>query len=163
MKKLLTIIFAFTLFCNSSFGQYAQTVKETATAMLKAKEKKDYDAYVDYFYPGDIKMRGGKAAFIKQLQVNDKQSQLMGFNINKKESLGKVSKIYKAGKELQCTIEWNIRKGRLISRWHMLGVSGDQGKTWKFILTAGLTPSQVQAMVPKFNQALTWVDYNEEI
>lgn len=41
--------------------------------MLKAKEQNDYYAYVDNFYPSDIKMRRGKAAFIKQLRSMKKK------------------------------------------------------------------------------------------
>lgn len=74
-------------------------------------------AYVDYCYPSDVKMRGGKTALIKQLQFNEKEAKLMAFNINRRESLRRVSKIYKAGKELHCTIEWNIRHSGFVSRW----------------------------------------------
>lgn len=130
--------------------------------MLKARERKDYNAYVSYFYPTEAKVRGGKANWIQQMEANDRSSKLIGI-IHTKETLGAVSKVYKAGKELHCTIEWNIRMKRFINRSHFLAISGDQGKTWKFIMTGGKTPGEVWAMVPKFNEDLTWVDFNEYI
>ncbi|SDK40127.1 hypothetical protein SAMN04487898_10882 [Pedobacter sp. ok626] len=66
-------MYSFVLFSNSSFGQYAETVRKAVTTMLKAKEQNDYYAYVDNFYPSDIKMRRGKAAFIKQLRSMKKK------------------------------------------------------------------------------------------
>ncbi len=111
-------------------------------------------------------MSGGKAKWIQLMKNNDKDLILLNLKVKTvNEYLGKVSKFYKAGKELHCTIEWILvhesPRGRSKSNGHFLGISGDQGKSWKFIMTSGKTPSEVWAMVPKFNEDLTWVDWNE--
>lgn len=160
MKKLL-LLFSLLLSFSYSFGQHAVNVKKTASAMLQADEQKDYDTYVNYFYPSELKRRGGKAKFIEQIQTNERRAKPIGYSLGK-QTLGKVSKVYKAGRELHCTIEWIKRikspEGTLVSRSHFLAISADQGKTWKFIMTDGKTPAEVWAMVPKFNEGLTWVD-----
>ncbi|RQO74704.1 hypothetical protein DBR43_04780 [Pedobacter sp. KBW06] len=163
MKKLL-LLFSLLVSFSYGFSQHAVNVKKSASAMLQADEQKDYDTYVSYFYPSELKRRGGKATFIQQIQTNERQAKPIGFSPGK-QTLGKVSKIYKAGKELHCTIEWIRRtkgpEGTLVNRSHFLAISADQGTTWKFIMTGGKTPAEVRAMVPKFNEGLTWVDTYE--
>lgn len=159
MKKTL-LLFLFLFSFNYSFAQHATNVKKTALAMLRAGEQKDYDVYISYFYPTELKYRGGKAKWIQQLKSNDKLAKLLNFTSGM-GTLGTVSKIYQAGKELHCTIEWDHIGKEVISKGHFLAISIDQGKTWKFIMTSGKTPSEVWAMVPKFNENLTWVDYDE--
>lgn len=161
MKKTL-LLFSFLLSFIYGFGQHAANVKKTALAMISASEQKDYNAYVSYFYPTEVKFRGGKEKWIQQMKVNDSNLKLVGMN-REKETLGMVSKMYKAGKELHCTIEWNIKNKKYINRYHFLAISSDQGKTWKFIMTAGKTPGEVWTMVPKFNEDLTWSDFIEEV
>ena len=165
MKKAFLIISLLLIF-NSSFAQYAAEVKKTATAMLRAEKANDYNAYVDYFYPSEIKSRGGKAKFIKGMQSREPALKAIGLTMPT-ESLGKVSKFYRAGKELHCTIEsltkFKFPDGKTsLHISHYLAISSDAaGKNWRFIMTSGKTPSQVWAMVPKFNENLTWVDYKE--
>lgn len=163
MKKTLWVIFLLLVY-NNSFAQYTAAVKKTAAAMLHAKEIKDHNAYVDYFYPSEIKSRGGKAKFIQAMQSREPELKAVGLTLPE-ESLGKVSKCYKAGKEIHCTIESLVKikssRRTLLVISHYLAISNDQGKTWKFIMTAGKTPTEVWAMVPKFNENLTWVDYSE--
>lgn len=161
MKKTL-LLFSLFLSFSCGFAQHAAIIKKTALAMLTAAEQKNYNAYVTYFYPTEAKLRGGNSKWIQQMKANDRDSKLVGIS-GGKQTLGAVSKIYKAGKELHCTIEWNIKNKKYISRNHFLAISGDQGRTWKFIMTAGKTPGQIWAMVPKFNEDLTWSDFNEEI
>lgn len=166
MKKSLLLLSLCFLFSISCLGQYAQRVRAAASGMLKAKNQKDYETYVSYFYPTELKFRGGKAKLIQLMKKNDKDLVLLNLKVKTvNEHLGKVSKFYKAGKELHCTIEWiytlKSPEGRSKSNGHFLGISGDQGKSWKFIVTSGKTPSEVWAMVPKFNEDLTWVDWNE--
>lgn len=161
MKKIL-LLFSFLFSFIYGFAQHAANVKKTALAILRASEQKDYNAYVTYFYPTEAKLRGGKEKWIQQMKANDRDSKLLGINYGK-QTLGTVSKIYKAGNELHCTIEWNIKRKRFISRNHFLAISGNLGKTWKFIMTAGKTPGEVWSMVPKFNEDLIWSDFNEEI
>jgi hypothetical protein len=161
MKKI-TWILGFLLIATYSFGQHAEKVRKTAMAMLKANEQKDYDAYVNFFYPAELKYRGGKAKWLQQMKTNDIDLKALGVSLGK-QSLGGVSKIYKAGKELHCLIDWNIERKKYINREHFLAISCDHGKTWKFIMTSGKTPSEVWAMVPKFNESLTWVDYRQDI
>ena len=158
--RRIPLLLLFLLYFASSFGQHAENVRKVASAMLKARDQKDYEAYTTYFYPTEIKYRGGKAQWIKALKNDDRESAMIRLE-RRKQSLGKVSKVYKAGKELHCIIEWNLKGKNSSSHWNFLAISGDQGKSWKFIITAGKTPSEVWAMVPKFNQGLTWVDYNE--
>jgi hypothetical protein len=164
MKKAFLTISLLIIF-NSSFAQYAAEVKKAATAMLHADVTKNYNAYVDCFYPSEIKSRGGKAKFIQAMKSREPGLKLVGMSMPKK-SLGKVSKFYRAGKELHCTIEsftkFKYPDGKTsLNISHYLAISSDAGKNWKFIMTGGKTPSQVWAMVPKFNENLTWVDYNE--
>lgn len=159
MKKFLFTISI--LACSAVvFAQHAVSVRKTAQAMLAAQEQKNYQAYVGYFYPSEIKARGGKEKWIQVMKQNDQIAKYLKTKVGK-NSLGKVSKIYNAGKELLCLIDWDYPVGKSVSHGHFLAISGDQGKSWKFIMTSAYTPSQVWAMVPKFNEELTWVDYNE--
>jgi len=164
MKKTLLILLFYSL-SLSSYGQYAAVVRKTALAMLKASEEKNYNAYVDYFYPTELKWRGGRTKFINQLLSNDKLAPVPGLRSGK-ETFGKVSKVYKAGKELHCVIKRTTRgyyfNEKSVSHTHFLAISGDNGKTWKFIMTAGKIPSEIWLMVPKFNEDLMWSDYNED-
>jgi len=163
MKKML--LFLLPLFaCITSNAQHSEVVRKTAEAMLRLSAQKEYAGYVSYFYPTEIKERGGKEKFINQIIINEKYNAALP-PLKIEERLGKVSKIYKAGKELHCTIEWIIKyhftHKTALSMSHFLAISGDQGKTWKFIMTSGKTPGQVWSMVPKYNKELVYVDYYE--
>jgi hypothetical protein len=164
MKKILLILFFYSLhpYC---YGQHAVEVRKTALAMLKACEEKNYNAYVNYFYPTELKWRGGRAKFINTLLSNDRLAPVPGLRPGK-ETFGKVSKIYRAGKELHCVIERTTRfyyfNKLSVNHSHFLAISGDNGKTWKFIMTGGKIPSEIWLMVPKFNEDLMWSDYSDD-
>jgi hypothetical protein len=96
MKKLL-LLFSLLFSFSYGFSQHAVNVKKTASAMLQADEQKDYNNYVSYFYPSELKLRGGKAKFIQQIQtMKDKQSQLALAQESKR--LGRYQKSIKPAK-----------------------------------------------------------------
>lgn len=166
MNKTLFLACALTFVFSYGFSQHAETIRKAATAMIKAEDRKDYETFASYLYPSELKFLGGKASLIQNLKNRDRDPVLKNLGVvTTDKQLGKVSKIYKAGKELHCLIDWTltVKSSRRTYKnfEHYLAISGDQGKTWKFILTGGKTPSEVWAMVPKFNEELTWVDYTE--
>ena len=77
-------------------------------------------------------------------------------NTFKKVSVGDVSKIYKSGTELQCsiiqTLVMGVRGGTLTSRSSIVGFSADKGKTWTFASPGEKTAAEMKAIIPSFSQ-----------
>ena len=76
-------------------------------------------------------------------------------------SAGTPLAIVKAGDELHAilpqeqVLDVPAKHGELRAPGHLLGVSRDGGKTWKFLDAAGLTPETVRQYLPNYNPKLT--------
>ncbi|NII83646.1 MULTISPECIES: hypothetical protein [unclassified Pedobacter] len=160
MKKTVSLILLL-LVGQFSFSQQnvIANAKRTAQLMIDNYLKKDYENYVNFLYPTEIKYRGGRNKFVMLLKSNDEHSKLINIKTVSQKIMG-ISKVYHAGKELHCAISVENKssgdEGLMILRTTLLAISADQGKTWKFITTGDKTPTQVHKMVPKFNEDLMW-------
>ncbi|MFD2583896.1 hypothetical protein ACFSR6_15455 [Pedobacter vanadiisoli] len=160
MKKTVSILL---LLFVGQFAFSQQNVianaRRTAQLMIDNYLKKNYENYVDFLYPTEIKYRGGKDKFVSLLRANDEISNSINIKTVSQKIIS-TSKVYQAGKELHCAISVENKSssdmGTTILRTTLLAISADKGKTWKFITTGDKTPTQVHKMVPKFNEDLMW-------
>ena len=134
--------------------------KVEANAMSQALLKGDFEGFASYTHPAMIKMAGGKKKLIEMLQRALADMKTEGLRIVS-VSAGAPLAIVKAGDELHAilpqeqVLDVPAKRGELRAPGHLLGVSRDGGKTWKFLDAAGLTPETVRQYLPNYNPKLT--------
>ncbi|MEJ2880400.1 hypothetical protein [Pedobacter sp. GR22-6] len=156
MKKTLFLI-AFITWGIAVQAQDTAIVKQQAQIMLTAFLKGDLNTLVNYTYPKVVSMMGGKAKMMSMIKTGTEKMKEVGTSF-RSGTIGKVSKIYPSGKELHCTVDQNlimgVKGGYLTTDSQLLGISGDNGKTWTFITLSNLNSTQLKQLFPEFNKAL---------
>jgi hypothetical protein len=120
--------------------------------------KGDIHKLADYTYPKVAAMMGGKEKMIAVIKTGIESMKAEGTSI-RNGSIGEVSKIYRSGKELHCTLDQNlvmdVKGGYLTTESQLLGISTDSGKTWTFITIANLNATQLKELFPELNKCLS--------
>jgi hypothetical protein len=151
----LFLLLLFVTICG--YAQPAANALKSAQRMTTAFVNGDYNTFCIYSHPVIVKSMGGKAKMIAFFEKNIQQLKSQG-NSFKKVTVGDISKMYKSGTELQCsmtqTLVMGVRGGTLTSRSSIVGFSADQGKTWTFASPGEKTAAEMKALIPSYNQQL---------
>lgn len=158
MKSLLlTFFLAFTWSITDTKAQDPVKIKQQATIMANAFFKGDLNTLMDYTYPKVLARSGGKAKMMASIKKGLEEMKAAGTSF-RSVTLGSVSKVYKAGTELHCTIpqhsSMNVPGGYVTSTSPLMGISGDGGKTWTFISAGNMGKAELKQLFPKFNHDL---------
>jgi hypothetical protein len=88
--------------------------------------KGDIHKLADFTYPKVAAMMGGKKKMIAVIKTGIESMKAEGTSI-RNGSIGEVSKIYRSGKELHCTLDQNlvmdVKGGYLTTESQLLGIS----------------------------------------
>ena len=157
---LFTTCLAFLTSLTFSFsGQQQQTssekfAKEQAEIMSKAFISRDFKTVAHYTNPAVVEAMGGEAASEKMLEQLVANMQQKGI-IFKGVVVDKVTKMVKAGNELQCTVpqhmEIKLPGKRIVVTSILIGVSTDGGKDWTFIDTSNKDMATIRKMLPRLS------------
>jgi len=145
--KLLTLglLLLITSRFSTIYAQDTVIVKRDALAHTEALNRGDYDTYANYMHPKVMTMMGGRDRVIALVKQVIETSEKKGNGI-RGSTLGVVSKFYPSGKEIYCTLPYslsmNVQGGYATIESSLLGISSDQGKSWKFI-SSGNVPREV--------------------
>ena len=164
MKKLLFLTLTLLVIGNLVQAQYTQqltTVREQANIFCDATIKKDYKTVMHYtniegFPKGKLsKMTADRV--LKILQTSDEQMAQQGLEI-KSIKIGTLLSIVKVGFEFQCTLEQikdtKMQYGSIISKSTLLGISEDNGETWKFNDGTGRDLNEMRKIIPHLSDKL---------
>lgn len=155
---LLTLFLAIVLSVAGSKAQDTAKVKQQAKMMADAFFRGDLNTLMNYTYPKVI-IGAGKAKMIAAVKKSLEEMKKGGMSF-RSVSLGAVSKIYKAGTELHCTIPQhssiNVPGGYITSTSPLMGISADGGKTWKFISAGNMSKQEIDRLFPNFNPELVF-------
>ncbi len=137
--------------------EYTEAIKAQSEQMKQALLKSDFKAFIKFSYPKVVEMMGGEAKMIETLESSSKDMAAGGTVFNN-VTLGEPSKAVKAGTELQCTIpqtiEMTVTGGKLVVKSTLIGISGDEGKTWSFLDTSGKDLKAMQFILPNLSEEL---------
>ena len=134
-------VFIFLLFIsNFVFGQSSQEIMKSDLEKMKFLFlNKSYKGFSTFVYPKVMEMYGNEEKMIEKTKSNILQMENDGFkfvNIYFKNFNDAITK----NNELQSTftqvILLNTPKGKVIGEYTMIGISSDNGKSWKFIDTS---------------------------
>jgi len=136
-----------------------EAARRDANAMLFAMLTSDFDTYVTYAHPKLIETMGGKAKLIATYQKGAEGMRADGHYLVK-AAAGAPTQVVKAGDELHAVLPLmeiaNVpaKHGELHMPGHLLGVSRDGGKTWKFFNATALSKADVRQFLPNYNDKL---------
>ena len=165
MKTLLLSLSALFIFLNS-YAQPAVNAKKQAEIAAAAMTEKDYETLFTYTHPKIVKMLGGKPKMIETIKKSLKEMEDGGASFESVK-IGEVSKMYKVGAELQCTIDqtvmMNVRGGTVSKTTCLLGFSSDQGKKWTFVDVNSKTKAQMKTFFPNLSPQLVFPTPSEGV
>jgi hypothetical protein len=160
---LASTLWALAMVATPARGEPAKTPGEAArrdaNAMLFAFLKNDVDTYVSYAHPKVIEKMGGKEKLIASLHKGFESMRADGHHLVK-AAAGSPLQIVKAGDELhavlplQEVINVPAKRGEIHMPGHLVGVSRDGGKTWKFFNATALSKEAVRQYLPNYNDKL---------
>jgi hypothetical protein len=117
----------------SPSGSVGEAAKHAGNAMYEAFRKGDLDGFASYTYPGLVKLLGGKEKMVALLKRGRADMEREGARFLS-GAVAAPTEIVKAGTELHALLELNqvlaVPGGELHIAGHLLGISGDGGKTW---------------------------------
>ena len=168
MNKIIAFIFLFASFYSAVSAQYTQqitNVRAQARIFADATIKRDYNTVLKYTNIEGIP-RGklntiSMTKALRILQTVDSQMIRNGMEI-KSINFGEVLSIVKVGFELQCTLaqitETKMQFGRTITNSTLLGISSDNGVSWKFIDATGRDAREMRRLLPHLSDRVVFAN-----
>lgn len=154
-------IFFFPLFmffsCKHTDSTPAENIKAEAEKMSSAFLKEDFSTVADYTSPVILTLIGGKERMIEGLKKSVGEMKLQGMSFQA-ISFDDPSGVVEYNKELQATIaqktEIRYAGGKLTSTSVLIAISGDNGKSWKFIDISDKDTATIRKSIPNLSPSL---------
>ncbi|MEC3875046.1 hypothetical protein [Chryseobacterium salviniae] len=125
--------------------------------MRKYFLEKNYTKYAEFVYPKVYELLGGKSRMIQVTRNSVNKMEQDGFNFIDLK-FKSPSKFINFKNQIQFTITEKILmqtpKGKILAAYTMIGISEDQGKTWKFIDTSGKSKEMIRHYFPNLSKDL---------
>lgn len=163
MRLFFAILLPCILFFLKSYEQGRQIidapgiVKQQANEMGQAFINGDYKGFVHYTYPTIIKLMGGENKMVTALRAIADDMKMKGMTFNN-VNFGEVSKIFRIGNEMQCTISQRIEiklpNATAVSTSTLIAISTDNGSNWTFVDTSNKTISTIRKLLPHLSNSI---------
>lgn len=139
MKHTLLLIL-FAIITYNVNAQDTAVVKNEVTIMLNAMLRNDMGPLADFTHPRIIASMGGS------------EKAILAMNI------GKIGEFYSKENKVYCVIPHDItlntEDGYFSSNSSILGISQDQGKTWKFVSAGNIGHNKLKILFPELPDGL---------
>jgi len=156
MRPILLFILFAIITCNVN-AQDTVVVRNGVTTMLNAMLKNDMGTLADFTHPKIIASLGGREKAIETMNKGVAEIKSKGMSF-RSASIGKIGKFYTSGKKVYCVIPHDItistKGGYFSSRSSVLGISQDQGKTWKFVSAGNIGRNKLKTLFPELPDGL---------
>ena len=151
------MIFVILLLPATLMAQDTTILKQQANIAAQAAVHGDYKTLVDYMYPKMVDVGGGEVRMVNLTDSTMKALKAQGVSFES-AAIGSPGKFYKAGAEIHCIIPefitLKIPDGHLLVQSNLLAITGDGGKTYKFLDMNKDTIALIKTMFPNFNPDL---------
>lgn len=135
-------------------------VKEAAQAVIDATLKHDPGGVVDATYGPLVTMAGGREKLISLVEAAMNLGEFVDYTVGEPGEFQSVGKLEFAVVPTTLTMRVNDRKIR--SKSYLLGVSADEGETWKFVGGSGMRYEAERKMLfPGFSETLKVPPYEK--
>lgn len=141
LPSLLALLFPLAVSAQESDSAMLKLVKDKAQAMVTATLKGDYEEVVKATYGPALETLGGSDGALETIKQQMDQMKASGMKIVKFD-LGDPKKIFSTPEMafviLPTSTEMSIPQATVNAKSYLLGLSSDQGKSWKFVDGSGL-------------------------
>ena len=111
-----------------------QSIKVSMDSMSASFQRKDWNTFTNYMHPELVKMLGGEKKFTAFIQ---QQMKSLESAVVQKSAAGNVLQVLYYKNQWQCIVEsyleMTVESTLVSSVSSNIGVSFDNGKTWKFV------------------------------
>lgn len=132
-------------------------LQQQAEIMGAAYLKEDYKTFVDYTYPGVIKLTGGADKMIPLLKQAGNEMKKNRMTVSK-ISFDKPSTLIKEGNELQATIkqhlELKLPGEKLVTTSTLIAISANNGNNWTFLSTTNKDAAALRKTFPNISKQI---------
>jgi len=147
-----------TLFVRADEVPRSAAVKKLAQSLGDATVKGDCAKVIDHTYDTLIKQMGGREKAIELVEEMMKTFKAKGITI-KAFTVGEPGEFLTEGAYtfivIPTTTQMTVPGGKMIGKSYLLGISSDEGKTWKFADGAGMkNKEQREKLLPKLPATL---------
>ncbi|MGB0175940.1 MAG: hypothetical protein ACPF9D_02160 [Owenweeksia sp.] len=152
---LLVLVFTISLSgqeMDDASIPHEESLMKAARQFASATEKLDWNKVIDMTYPPLVKLNGGREILLRQAKLSDQNLRQQEFELKKVELSAPLREIPVGDKFLAIVpirLTFNGPLGKLYSESSLLGVSGDDGKSWSFISMAQADMNQVIELFPE--------------
>lgn len=163
MKQLKTCIVLLCFFQICLFAQKPpfdeakakQNIKVQAEKMGAAFIAADYKIFAKFTYPKVLQLMGGEAKMATVLSKSIDAMKARGMSVSA-ITFSEPTKIIRAGKELQCTVEQHTEISQLnrkaVTTSVLIAISADNGINWTFIDTSNKDMATLRKMLPNLSK-----------
>jgi hypothetical protein len=165
--RTLLIVLAFVLsFAAVGEAVEPSAIKEGAETTAKAMERGDYGTVLDRSYPKVIKMGGGRAEMLRQVEEAMGAMKKDGITITS-VTVGNPGEPVRGQGQLfsivPIVLKMDAPKAVVTSNGYLLAVSEDKGATWAYVDGSSLTPEFARKLFPKFPPSLKLPEKKEPV
>lgn len=115
-----------------------------------ATMKGNYAFVIDHTYDKVVDLLGGQEKAVKITTDTMKQMESQGFRISS-HAVSMPEKIVKSGENQFCVVptalEMSFPKGKIRVKSYQLGISHDQGKSWKYVSGSSLDKPEARKLI----------------
>tara|TARA_R110002072_G_scaffold10217_9_gene47842 strand:- start:487 stop:1002 length:516 start_codon:yes stop_codon:yes gene_type:complete len=150
-SKSISLVIIFCLFGFRNYAQVEKKMMKQAKSYSKALEKSEWKKVLELTYPAIIKLAGGEKRYLQQSKNSSLELERRGFSIDMAE-LSAPSDTVKDGENILSVIPIRLTfdgpLGKLYSESSLLAISGDEGKTWRFISMSQTGMNEILELFP---------------
>jgi hypothetical protein len=143
-------LFALVVIVQADEPAAAEIVKKRAQELGNATIRGDYAKVIDDTFDGVVRELGGRDKAIQVIANGMSKLKAKGITF-KKYSVGKPGDFHREGDNtfvvVPTVLEMSLPGNRLIAKSYLLGISGDNGKSWKFVDGAGMDKKEIREKV----------------
>lgn len=156
MKIKLTLLFL--IISNFCFSQTIQEIMKSDLEKMKfVFLNKNYKIFSNFVYTKVVEMFGSEAKMNESVKLNIEKLEKEGYKFVNIYFKNFNENIF-LGKEIQTSftqmITMQTPKGRIIGEYTMIGISNDNGKSWKFIDTSNYDEIMIRKKFPNLSESL---------
>jgi hypothetical protein len=151
--KLLLLILSLFLAPTAGRAQLLTTViKQEAEKSAAALAAGDYAGVLAYTHPRVVELMGGKDAALVALRRSTEEMKSRGIAVQSAK-LEPPQAPLKVGSWftsiIPLTLTMRVPDGRVVQASHLLGISEDEGKTWRFLDLGPISDEKLFSLFPE--------------
>ena len=143
-----------------------QELRSKVEAFGVAMVKSDYAAVAEMTYPPLVEKVGGRDKMIASIKSGMEAMKAQGVSFQSVSVEDDPSDTVPNGSELYVvvpyTLKMNVPQGTLAAKTYVIGISGDNGKSWKFV-NGAKDMGRIKELLPNLPDQLKLPEYQQPV